>query len=209
MPLHLSREGSPSAFCLTLLLTSLALLAGCASTASLIEDTQDPFAGGRREAVAELGLREGTLDSAERQAAIAAIERALTDEDPAVRATAVEALGNFSEFAATDALLATFRDPHPRVRAAAARTAGRLKLVEALSELLQLAGLDREEDVRREAVNAVAKLGEKAAVPTLIDLLEREESRVKYVINDALRRLTGKIFPPTVRDWRRWYDSQG
>ncbi len=207
MPLRLPRKGSPSPLRLIALLAVLCV--GCASTGELIVETGDEDAETRREAVAELGARRPDLSEDEAAAAIEAIEKVLDDPDPAVRATATEVLRAYQPGHIEELLRQRLRDPHERVRQVAASAAGKRKVAGLLTDLLRVGSMDESEDVRREAVNAISRIGDPAAIPVLIDMLELEESRVRFVINDALRRLSGKTFPPIAREWQEWYEREG
>jgi len=111
---------------------------------------------------------------------IAALLQALEDEDPAVRADTVRALGIFwSE---------------------------EEQVIPALTRALE----DESSDVRLAAVWVLAEIGPRArqAVPALIRILEEDEvESVRERAAKALKSITGQDFE-TAAGWRRWWKTQ-
>lgn len=169
----------------------------------LIETLTDQFGKVRSEAAMTLGYigseaavptlveRLVDRDSDVRQSAawalrrigvdpISALLQALEDEDPAVRADTVRALGIFwSE---------------------------EEQVIPALTRALE----DESSDVRLAAVWVLSEIGPRArqAVPALIRVLEEDEvESVRERAAKALKSITGQDFE-TAADWRRWWETQ-
>lgn len=67
--------------------------------------------------------------------------------------------------------------------------------------------LDPARDECRSAAIAVGRLGDSAAVPLLIDLLDSESSGVRANAHWALEQITGLRLAPSAAVWTRWYDD--
>ncbi len=76
---------------------------------------------------------------------------------------------------------------------------------EALSELVS----DKRWLVRSEAIRGLGQVREKRAVEALLEQMPAESGRLLDDITDALRKLTGQIFPADVKQWQIWWDTVG
>ncbi|MGA0871160.1 MAG: HEAT repeat domain-containing protein, partial [Planctomycetota bacterium] len=68
---------------------------------------------------------------------------------------------------------------------------------------------DREPMLRVQAARTLAAIGDRAAVPVLIDRLEQEDDRRRHAVVDALERLTKQSFGMLVGSWRAWWAAEG
>lgn len=135
--------------------------------------------GGERQADERLAQILMLEDS--RNADMELLGPLLQDQDPAIRARAVLALGRiglleFPDDAFREELVRLLRqDEDPSVRAMAAFALGEAQETDALMALVA-AFSDSDEGVREMAVEAVSKLDVKGAASALLDRLEMEES---------------------------------
>ena len=114
----------------------------------------------------------------EEQGAVADACAALVERRPWRRATAAYELGDFGSVTAVPALLRALDDPERDVRAAAARSLGRLGAAEAVEPLVY--GLAARRVPRAVAAHALLSIGP-AALPALRELEARAESEVRAV----------------------------
>jgi aminopeptidase N len=126
---------------------------------------------------ASWAVREACADVLERLRAAGSDEALLagaSDVDSRVRARVVQALGSRNRRVAGAAVARLAReDPHPYVRAAAARAVGRLKVVGAPSLLHALLEVDSHGDVvRGGALAGLAHLGDRSAVERALPFLD-------------------------------------
>ena len=84
--------------------------------------------------------------------------------------------------------------------------AGELRMGE-LRPRLEAAAAKADPFVRREAIRALAKLRDRAAIPALIDRLEDPLPGVRGEALAALRSLTGFRYKETAEQWRRWWNQ--
>jgi HEAT repeat protein len=89
------------------------------------------------------------------------IARGLADPSPDVRCASVEALGRMQQPGASRALEAALDDAHPAVRLAAIRALKNLGTREPQRKLMTLARTDPEPDVRRAAMFAASRAGDR------------------------------------------------
>jgi hypothetical protein len=97
------------------------------------------------------------------------------------------------------------RDNEESVRAAAALSLGKLKVVGSLKKLIG-ALKDKSWAVRGAVIEALGTLGEKGAVGALIEHMEKEEeTQLLEDCGRALGRLTGMSFGSAVGLWKKWW----
>lgn len=106
--------------------------------------------------------------------ALAALKPLLAAKSPALRAGAVEALGELTRVPqAQELVLAAFKDPEPAVQAAAARAAGSLRMTGRAPALVQMLEAGHA-PVRLAAAQALALIPTPQATPALLKLLGRD-----------------------------------
>lgn len=133
----------------------------------------------------------------------------LEHDDPVTRADAAWALGRIGELPpeAEARLLPMLRGDAVSLRVNAARA-----LAGASSDLAHAALLDALNDtfwsVRAAAVAALVKQRRAASLGPLVDLMEKEDSRVREEIAAGLAELTGRDFGENPPSWRHWLEDQ-
>ncbi len=154
----------------------------------IVRALQSGDAARRLEAV----LRASALDQAR---ALPLLQRAATDPDVGVRATAVTALGHLLAERGTSetphalpTLLAALTDPHPLVRQAAAWALGRVRDPQA-STALEAALRDSDAAVRAAAVEAIGERQEETLLTALLHRLHDQDAFVRRQAARALGRL--------------------
>jgi len=136
-----------------------------------------------------------------------AIAAAAGDADPAVRRTAMAALGKFEAAAHRGVIEAGTQDADPGVRSAAAVTLGRLADDAAVARLGELLADEADEHVRAAAVAGLARSGRTKAIVLLVKAAETDASaKVKREAMVALTRRFGIRFhaPPTPDNDEAW-----
>lgn len=146
----------------------------------------------------------------------------LTSDLPAVRVAAARALGGMNEHKdlvvpALERALGGANAKFPEVRGAVLEAFGYLGDPMAL-RAVERAYDDREVSVVRSAVNATALIRNGASVSPLIDLLKRQEKRLRDAstrdaaevlipeVNRALAQITRESFVQST-DWTKWWSS--
>ena len=112
-------------------------------------------------------------------------------------------------------------DTEPTVRATAALMLGAVAGQAAADDLLPLLGEPRQPDaVRLAAARALGDMGDRRALPALVDLLSSDELQVRLESASTLWQLTGQRIPfvpyadetaraAAVDEWRSWVDANG
>ncbi|MEW6248560.1 MAG: HEAT repeat domain-containing protein [Nitrospirota bacterium] len=111
----------------------------------------------------------------------------LRSPDPNIRKFMVDILGRQTDSRVVPPLIELLSDPDANVRAATAEALGRLRAAEAVSGIVSL--LSDEEWVVFAAITALAEIGEPAALPPLIDVLEKGSEAVQCAAVDAIAHL--------------------
>lgn len=115
------------------------------------------------------------------------------DPDPDTRQKASDAIAVLSAPRPTkpsiDLALAKLKSPDPFTRLAGAQEIGKARDKAAVGPLLALLKTERDVDVRREGVIALASLGDEIAVPTLIEIARDDTLQVRQYAIAALATL--------------------
>lgn len=134
----------------------------------------------------------------------------LTDEDPTVRAAAVQALGRHGTPQDVGALARVLRqDKQPLPRWTAAAALQKLHGPEAVPALIQAVKSNEDEpDVRRAAAKALGQYRQALVFDTLVGALNDRDFTVAQAAHDSLVTLTGQNqLPMDSRDWLTWSQS--
>lgn len=127
---------------------------------------------------------------------------ALSDEEPSVRATVVQAIGQIGEprlLAPVRALITS--DPSQQVRSQALKTVARLKDEAAVAEVAQVASAsDTEPALRDEAIRTLSEIGSQGAVRHLVKVVHDPQASEPLVnlCLEAVARLKVKEAAPDV-----------
>ncbi|HUG91599.1 MAG TPA: HEAT repeat domain-containing protein [Planctomycetaceae bacterium] len=198
-----------------------------ALTAAAASD--DPEVRWRARKILALSDRSAVLFAVLRAMELQAVEGAVPEilsavplcERPHLKAAARDALRAVARPADADVLRRALGDAHVEVRAAAALALGTVLGRAAAVELALLLDEPRQaEPVRLAAARALADLGDRRALPVLIDLLSSEDLSIRLAAGLTLRGLTGEHFQfvaydsPDVRaaaieHWRVWLRTRG
>ncbi|MCA9574750.1 MAG: HEAT repeat domain-containing protein [Polyangiales bacterium] len=133
-------------------------------------------------------------------AAVPALLDLLNDADPTARQWGALALGVTGDTRATEALLRLMDDPAPAVRLDALRSLGRVADPAALERLVAfIVDVNRPEDERLEAINALASLRGPDKMNALIRLLDDANTNVRLHVVNALGQVGDALTVPTLR----------
>ena len=140
----------------------------------------------------------GRLFSATSAAIISpALVSATTDSDPRVREAVMLALGKSTRGAAGVTLMQALDDPHPYVRAAAARSAGRLKCNGCFDALIKLLGVDsHNEVVRTGSLEGLRHFGDPRGFDQAVPYLDYRWGRgTNHKVREEALRCLGALGP--------------
>ena len=168
-----------------------------------IQQVRDLAARQERQQLADL-LDPQTVPTATRRAAAKALSEIAqpaqvplfinalqTDPDRGVRLSATRALGRLADDAAIPALIVAFGDKEATVRQEAATALSSYNSPSAFDALKAalLSSGERQRFVRQYAAEALGKLGDRRAVPFLIEALRDESELVRPAVATALGQL--------------------
>ncbi|HEX7337676.1 MAG TPA: HEAT repeat domain-containing protein [Gemmatimonadales bacterium] len=173
---------------------TLGKFAGAGARELLVELMQHPSIE-VRSAVVSAVRQAGRRDLADALAKIAS-----SDEQPPLRALALDTLGVLHIGDGSSTALPALADPDPRVRAAATRAAAQLGGPRVAPQLRARA-LDPDPEVRAAAAWALGRLAADAElrqtlVPTLVDLLSDPDPDVRHQASSAIVRLGDRRVSP-------------
>jgi HEAT repeat protein len=144
----------------------------------------------------------------------------LDDEQPAIRAAAVQALGDLGDRETAVVIASKLQDPAVIVRAGAAEALGKIRdqgSVQALSDAVMARDNYYRGSslwVRRHFVTSLGEIGSREAVPTLLRTLDDGDEGVRQASVKALESVAGFSYADG-RDleqqreaWRRWAQAQ-
>jgi HEAT repeat protein len=179
----------------------LGMLKAPSAVPALIQALADPSVSVRAqagEALGALGDRQAT----------AAVLRALQDPEAGVREAAAVALGQLADPLALDSLLKVLDSPDWQLRRAAAQGLGGFPDARAGQALQRLGRSDPHWCVRRTAVSALGRRGDKSVAPALIWALEDEHWSVRSSAHESLVAVTSQKFGDSPEAWRAWWARQ-
>jgi HEAT repeat protein len=173
-------------------------------------------ADARREAIQELN---NPVDLSDKQVIGALADVARTDPNPAVRCTAIRALGNSSQPEAAGALAilstaVTSSRPTTEwadvradvfgqlVKLAEAGHADDRTLASALDPSVVTVTKDPARDARIAATRLLGFIRDSKAVETLVGILQQRDFGVVYEAERSLQRLTGQSFQHNAEAWK-------
>jgi HEAT repeat protein len=133
------------------------------------------------------------------------LEAKLTDENASVRKSALTALGGLSAVETIPAIVLVLDDEDDFTRCQAAYVLGVLKDEQAVYPLVQLLEKDPYAVARQTAANSLGEIGDKHAVPPLINSLNDKNVLVRSASLVALNRITGAGLGPQKQTWADWW----
>lgn len=191
-------------------LVAVLLLAGCASlddhlkTAGTSTDTEDRIAAIRVLAQAAKGSSDTAAQR--KQDITQLLRRLLVCPSALVRQAAVAAIAVALGPDGAEEIADRLRDSDMWVRTEAARQLGRIRASSQIQPLSEAALGDENVDVRRSAVVALGRLGDKRAFgPLSLALADADES-VRYAGQQALVLIHGQDLGARPADWQHLVD---
>lgn len=126
------------------------------------------------------------------------------------RAVAADVVARIGSPSSVGTLEMALRDPSSEVRRAAARALSRMERVTdggrgRLVDLLD----DSDVDLRRQAMLTLGHLRERRACPQLLKAMGGTDASLRTSAHWALRKISGKEFPPDVSRWVAWWNLEG
>ncbi|MBI5561959.1 MAG: HEAT repeat domain-containing protein [Deltaproteobacteria bacterium] len=119
-----------------------------------------------------------------------AISVLLHDPDDDVVKFAVDILAGMKEARAVSMLMGLLHHANPNVRASVAVCLGRIKAPDSAAVLLEALG-DREEWVRFSAIEGLGHLQDRASLPRLLEIIERDSGLAREAAVDAVSKFAG------------------
>ncbi|MBI5115093.1 HEAT repeat domain-containing protein [Candidatus Poribacteria bacterium] len=133
------------------------------------------------------------------------LEARLNDENSIVRRSALSALGYLGASESAPTIILVLNDKDNFTRCQAALVLGNVGGDRAVLPLIQMLGTDPYPVARRTAAHSLGEIGNKEAVPTLIDSLEDSNHYVRSASLVALNRITGADLGPSKKTWSSWW----
>jgi HEAT repeat protein len=127
-------------------------------------------------------------------AAVPALIEALKNADEHVRMYAASALGKFGDATAVPALMEALKDENRIVRGLTTEALEQIGDVAAVPALIKAL---KDKDVRKQAANALGKIGDSQTLPRKILAASPFSAQQKIEVLDALRQVLGYRFPDT------------
>lgn len=121
------------------------------------------------------------------------------DPDPLVRASAAEALWDLGHASVLTALEDSLADEDESVRAYVANSIGLLGSATSVGKVASYIESEQSPRVRAEILGAMYRLGGRASLQALLDLLEACNEDLATPILNILTGLIQRKFPPTLR----------
>ena len=130
---------------------------------------------------------------------------ALDDKDALVKATAVEALAQYSQWPRlTDVLAQTATDENAMVRLATVQVLDANKRSESLIILLDMLEAETDNETRSEIADALGYYPDRRVLRGLIETVAHDDFRVSYSSRQSLVTLTGQDHQYDDDAWRKW-----
>lgn len=155
-----------------------------AAVPALIAISKDDDLEVRRRVAEALGQLENPV-------AIDALTSMTKDPDSEVRANAVESLQHFHDQKLLPVFVASLKDSSAHVRQHAADALGSFENLKTAPRALIDALADPNRDVRKEAAQALANIGDEAAVPALKKLVGDGDASTRRTAVEALKEIGG------------------
>lgn len=128
----------------------------------------------------------------------------LTEADPRDRCLVLGLAADFDTPAAEAICAGALDDPDPQVRLAACQVCAGRRGPERVPRLARRARADADLGVRLHAVRVLGEVGDAAAIPHLVAILEDPDPVLQSRAAAALARATGQDLGADVERWRQW-----
>ena len=128
----------------------------------------------------------------------------LTEPDPQDRCAVLGLAADFDTATAEAICAGALDDPDPRVRLTACQVCADRRGPEQVPRLARRAREDADLGVRLRAVRMLGELGDAAAIPHLVAILDDPDPAMQSRAAAALARTTGHDLGADVERWRQW-----
>ena len=169
---------------------------------------ENPDPNIRYIAYAKLGSPSLYEDQAQKDEAVKIMVAKLEDghEPVAIRAAIIRSLGNLGDHRARKAVLRSVKDTdNAMIRVEACRALGKVGLPEDATTLARMMTIDKLEDCRIAAIEALGTL--KSKEPRILQLLlegmDHDDPAIRYQCLQSLRAITQKDYGIDPADWKR------
>lgn len=171
--------------------------------APLLSDLHSPVAHIRDEAVRSLARMKSPQ-------AVEAIRAVFRGDNAELKSAALSTLSwDKPAPELRPALLAALRSYQPDIRFHAALALARLGEARALQPLLTALRSDRYLGGTWQIFRALGDLGDRRAVPGLVEVLDRHHGTYRRPVAEALHKVTGVDLGENPLVWRQWWKEQG
>ena len=194
---------------LTAAVLVVAMLSGCRSTSQQVGGLDSPSADVRRESANELRTMR-VADAEHRKQVVHRLSvMAQSDPEPLVRSAALLAITTQDAAAALDIARRLRADADAMVRWDAVKVMAGANDATLIDPLVEVAAKDTSEEVRREAVRALARYDDPRVIDILIARLNDESVSVAHAARASLTEIAGGIDLGMSPDaWRKWWENE-
>ena len=120
--------------------------------------------------------------------AIPELQKALKSRDETIALEAVRSIEKIGDLNAGPSLVPMLRDPNKKIREAAAEAVGQLRVREAVEDLNMMVRGDRDKDVQRTALTALAKIPDNGQDKVFLLYLRDKDDKLRAAAAEGLGR---------------------
>jgi HEAT repeat protein len=122
------------------------------------------------------------------QPAISELQKALQSRDETIILEAVRSIEKIGDLNAGSSLIPMLRDPNSKIRMAAAEAVGQLRVKESVEDLNTMVRGDRDKDVQRAALTAMAKIPDNGQDKVFLLYLRDKDDKLRAAAAEGLGR---------------------
>ena len=120
--------------------------------------------------------------------ALPELQKALESRDETIALEAVRSIEKIADLSAGPSLVKMLRDPNKKIREAAAEACGQLRVREAVEDLNTMVRGDRDKDVQRTALTALAKIPDNGQDKVFLLYLRDKDDKLRAAAAEGLGR---------------------
>ena len=120
--------------------------------------------------------------------AVPELQKALQSRDETIMIEAIRSLEKIGDLSAGPSIVPMLRDPNPKVRKAAVESVGQLRVKEAVEDLSAIVRGDRDKDVQRAALTAMAKIPDNGQDKVFLLYLRDKDAKLRAAAAEGLGR---------------------